>query len=131
MKITMIYYLFTLILIVSINNINATNIIYKEQENDKLTNDIVYKTSENGEIYSEYLSIAIKENNKWIKGPIVHSSNLMLGSKIWWMDNNGIQYVTEIGHYNVTSEFTDCTSKYRVPIYENCKSIHCCGAGCC
>jgi hypothetical protein len=96
---------------------------------------IDYMITSDGIIYSNYVQSAIKINESYVRGPIVHSSELNIGSHVWWpvveqphtqsvrpgpwrpwqsTDYEALwpisekMAVLEVEHHNVTSERDNC-----------------------
>ena len=62
-------------------------------------------------------------------GPIVHSSKLRQGDKVWWPTTNGKLEVQKIQRHNVTEKWSRCCGEEVVEPY--CEVLYCCGVNCC
>ncbi len=90
---------------------------------------IEYKNTSQGILYSNQIQTAIKENNIYVKGPIVHSSKLNVGSHVWWPIESEKMAVLEVEHHNVTEYKDNCC--WSIEVGTSCVYKYCCGTGCC
>jgi hypothetical protein len=93
------------------------------------TNDIKYKYTSDGTIYSNYVRTAISSSSGYEMGPIVHSSELTVGSTVYWPIHGSDIGIFEVYHHNVTADHDNCC--WSVEIGSSCEAKYCCGNGCC
>ncbi len=94
---------------------------------------LIYSQTEDGTLYSSYLTLASKSDDKYSRGKIVHSSTLSVGDLVVWSGfdfDSTKDVVITVEHHNVTEDNDKCCIGLEVGV-PACELKLCCGTGCC
>jgi hypothetical protein len=97
-----------------------------------------YKYTYDGRLYTEYVTIAMNEDNIWKPKMILHSTQLKNGDLIMWPANDkdiggkpGTNIVMKLENLNLSAENKNCCASISVGFPPSCQVQVCCGEGCC
>jgi hypothetical protein len=90
---------------------------------------IEYKATNDGVIYSNMVQTQIKIQHTFVKGPILHSSKLPVGSYVEWPIAPHKKAILQVEYNNVTADHDNCC--WSMEVGSECEYKYCCGKGCC